>query len=641
MSLLPFYFAHMNRLGWKKKGHLMSIPVGVLPLVLSATATSADPLGVAVVTKHLSSLATSERPSSIGRKLKVVVPRSPTTAEGKTTHWIVHLGVGGFHRAHLAVYTDEAMGSIRKDVGNDLSWGILGVGLRQEDKPLLDALALQNGRYTVVERQGNQETLRVVSSIKETLLASNREGSAQLLDRISSATTRIVSLTVTPGGYFLKSDKSLDVSHLVVSADVAHVASLLPKFLSTVGSSSPSSLNEANKADLLASFCRSPVGVVALGLLYRFRALPTTGGLIGVSNITVMSCDNIQDNGHLLLAAVNSFIAAVAATPAGSSIAAARLLSKFQEWKQDHCFFPCSMVDRITPVATSADAEYVRTQFHIIDRCPVVCEQFRQWIVEEEPNYVTGGPRRFQRPAAWQSLENVDFVKDVAPYETMKLRLLNGSHLAVACLGELIGLQHIHETMQCVSLRELMIQLMDRETGPTVPPVAGINLKEYKSILVERFANVAILDTVDRVATDAPLAVLVAALHDRIVAMGAAAEAKSPLLILSIASWVLRASGGKGETGRAISVRHPLKEQLASTSAKCANDLVPMHRLLTMILGPLLMERKAFVAALTSAWKALKTAVTSPARVGVKGSRVEAVIRSYLQHAEPIASSNL
>jgi mannitol 2-dehydrogenase len=218
----------------------------------------------------------------------------------------------------------------------------------------------------------------------------------------------------------------------------------------------------------------------------------------------------------------------------------------------------------------------------------------------------------------------------------MKLRLLNGSHLAVACLGELMGLQHIHETMQCAPLRRLMVNLMMRETGPTVPPVPGINLEQYQSVLVDRFANIAILDTVDRVATDAPLAVLIAALHDRIEMLGVDAEAKSPLLILSIASWVLRTSGGSGETGRAISVRNPLKEQLAAAAAKCTTDLVPMHTLLQSIFGQL-MSRPAFVVHLTTAWVALKTATSAP---GQKGGRVEGVIKMFLRQSDEATTSS-
>lgn len=621
---------------------------------------------------------------------RVLLPSTTTTpaVSHQETNWIVHLGVGGFHRAHMALYTDEAAeGPSRTEMA---PWSILATGLRKEDRPLLENLSAQGGRYTLMERHGSQETIRVVSSIKETLWAASPEGCLALLKRIASKSTRVVSLTVTPTGYYLDAGKNLDLTHPVVQSDIDVVAHAMMV-------ATDEQLAQTDLPSLLSpnsGHCQTPVGVVCLGLLCRHHALgrpqtttaphhvgeappPPPPLRAAAGRITVLSCDNIQHNGSLLRASVAAFMEGVvevalrisggvrrhrassggaavdpaapssgsAATPAEAKDIVPRVAA-FLAWLQAACAFPCSMVDRITPATTVKDVAYLLQRYQIADRCPVVCEPFRQWVIERDND---DAPANDEFPL-WRG---VQFVRDVAPYETMKLRLLNGSHLAVACLGELMGLTYIHETMQNDTLHAYMKWLMQGETGPTVPVVHGIDLESYKKTLLERFGNAAIQDTVERVATDAPLAVLIATMHDRISCFGAGAEAMSPLLMLAIAAWVLRTSGGCGETGRRILVKHPMASKLATFAAQCggSHGLIPLQPLLSDIFGASgskergggsggsavgsgaqepLMSRPTFVQALTTAWQQLQRD---------KGG-VEVAVKIYLGKSQRVRNSS-
>ncbi len=179
---------------------------------------------------------------------------------------------------------------------------------------------------------------------------------------------------------------------------------------------------------------------------------------------------------------------------------------KLADWIGDNASFPSTMVDRITPVTAEKDIAALAERYGIIDRWPVFSETFTQWVIEDR--FPAGRP-------AWEDV-GAQFVADVAPYEFMKLRLLNASHLAVAGLGRLSGYVTIDEAMADPLMARYMTALMDRETGPTLPAVPGIDLPRYKATLVERFANPAIKDTVERVNTDAPLNILVDPIRDRL-----------------------------------------------------------------------------------------------------------------------------
>jgi fructuronate reductase/mannitol 2-dehydrogenase len=218
------------------------------------------------------------------------------------------------------------------------------------------------------------------------------------------------------------------------------------------------------------------------------------------------------------------------------------------------------MVDRITPVTAEADIAMLADRFGVIDRWPVFSEKFTQWVIEDD--FTAGRP-------AWEEV-GAQFVADVAPYEFMKLRLLNASHLAVSGMGRLAGYVTISESMADPLIARFMGALMDRETGPTLPDVPGIDLAQYKATLIERFANPAIKDTVERVNTDAPLNILVDPIRDRLLA-GAPVE----LLALALAAW-LRRVRGEDEQGGAIDVRHPLAERLRAKAIEGGADPRPL-----------------------------------------------------------------
>jgi mannitol-1-phosphate/altronate dehydrogenase len=229
-------------------------------------------------------------------------------------------------------------------------------------------------------------------------------------------------------------------------------------------------------------------------------------------------------------------------------------------WIETNARFPNTMVDRITPVTTSDDIDYLASRYRVADRWPVFSEIFKQWVIEDD--FAAGRP-------AWEDV-GAQFVQDVAPYEFMKLRLLNASHLAIAGLGRLAGYNYIDETLRDESLRPYMRVLMDRETGPTVPPVPAVDLEAYKAELLERFANSKIKDTVERVNNDAPINLLIDPIRDRL-----KAAASVDLLALALAAWMRRVRG-EDELGQPIHVKHPLATLLRSRAIEGGADPRPL-----------------------------------------------------------------
>jgi mannitol-1-phosphate/altronate dehydrogenase len=284
---------------------------------------------------------------------------------------------------------------------------------------------------------------------------------------------------------------------------------------------------------------------------------------------TAMTCDNIQHNGTVLRDAVLAL-----ATWRDQALA---------DWIAANASFPSTMVDRITPVTTPAQIEDFVARFDLVDRWPIFCERFRQWVIED--NFVATRP-------AWEEV-GAQFVADVAPYEFMKLRLLNASHLAIAGLGRLMGYVYIDETVRDLSLRSYMRALMDRETGPTLPPVPGVDLEGYKAQLLERFGNVTIKDTVDRVNADAPINLLLEPIRDRL-----AAGENVDLLALALAAWMRRVTG-VDETGNRISVIHPLADLLRERANAGGSDPFPLLSI-RKLFGDLI-DHGGFVATL-KAW---------------------------------------
>ena len=431
----------------------------------------------------------------------VAVPRYDPA---RVSAGIVHLGLGGFHRAHMARYTHDLM-QRRQDA---LDWGIIGAGLMPTDRRMRDSLRPQDNLYTLVEREAAGEKVAVIGSLADVVFAG--ESSASLLAAIDQPAIRIVSLTVTENGYCLnRSTKQLDPAHPLIRRDLAQ-----------------------------PECPASAIGIVVEA--YR------RGMVTGSAPFTALTCDNIQHNGSVLRQAV---------------LALAEMRDpNLARWISANGRFPSTMVDRITPVTAAADIALLAERYGVVDRWPVFAESFTQWVIEDD---FPGG-----RPP-WEEV-GAQFVTDVAPYEFMKLRLLNASHLAVAGIGRLIGHVTIAEAMADPPIAHFMAALMDRETGPTLPPIPGIDLARYKATLIERFANPAIKDTVERVNTDAPLNVLVDPIRDRLRAGGSV-----ELLALALAAWMRRVRG-QDERGQPIEIRHPLAEELLAKAVEGGPDPRPL-----------------------------------------------------------------
>ncbi len=347
---------------------------------------------------------------------------------------IVHIGVGNFFRAHQAVYLDALLAD-----DTNAGWGICGVGMLEPDRAIRDGLQAQGFSYSLVLKHpdGRRER-QEIHALRQMLLAP--EDPWAVVERLADPATRIVTLTITEGGYNINDlTGDFDTEAPAVRADAERGAAP-----------------------------RTVFGVVAHALDRRRKA--------GEVPFTVVSCDNLEANGHLAR---------------GAFIAFARMLdAELAEWVEAHVAFPNSMVDRITPMTTEADRAMVRADFGVEDLVPVTCEPFMQWVLED--HFTAGRP----------PLENVgvQLVEDVRPYELMKLRLLNAGHQALAYYGLLLGLTHVHDAAQDPDLRSFTRRYMDEESTPTLSPVPGVDLDLYKATLIERFSNPEIADTLARLA---------------------------------------------------------------------------------------------------------------------------------------------
>ena len=363
----------------------------------------------------------------------VAVPEYDTQ---NTTSGIVHFGVGGFHRSHEAMYLDRLL-----NTGQGQEWAICGVGVLPSDARMRDVLRDQNNLYTLVTKAPDgQVEARVIGSINGFLFAP--DDAEAVIEKLADPATKIVSMTVTEGGYSINNATGeFDAS----GADVQH--DLQP-----------------------GATPKTVFGLVTEGLRRRRER--------GVAPFTVMSCDNIQGNGHVAQHVFSAF---------------ARLKdADLGEWVAQNVAFPNSMVDRITPVTTAQDKRQIADEYGIEDEWPVVAEAFTQWVLED--HFTLG------RPAL--ETVGVQVVDDVEPYELMKLRLLNASHQALAYLGLLAGYTYVHEVCRDPLFVDFLLDYMRDEGTPTLKPVPGIDLAAYRHELIERFASPAIQDTLARLIFD-------------------------------------------------------------------------------------------------------------------------------------------
>ena len=413
----------------------------------------------------------------------------PAYDRASVTAGIVHLGIGAFHRAHQAVVVDDLL-------ERDPSWGIVGASLRRPDTK--DALAPQDGLYSVLTKDGDKRSLRVIGAVLGVLDAPREK--EHLLAQMADAATRVVSLTVTEKGYcYNAASGGLDLTHADIVADLAN-----PR--------APA----------------SAAGIVVEALRRRRDA--------GIAPFTVMSCDNLPHNGAVSARVFAEFAEAV--DPA------------LGRWVRENVAFPATMIDRIVPATTDADRAEVEALLGLEDAWPVMAEPFLQWVIED----------RFVGTAPPFDLGGAEFVTDVAPYERMKLRMLNGTHSMMAYLGFLSGHEFIAQVIGQPAFRTFVSNAMAEEIAPTLG-MPKAQTDGYAAQLLERFSNTALRHRTYQIAMDGSQKLpqrLLGTITDRI-----AAGAPFERLALGVAAWMVYA-GGIDEAGKPIEVQDPLRAAFAA-----------------------------------------------------------------------------
>ena len=443
---------------------------------------------------------------------------------------IVHFGVGGFHRAHMAMALDTLMNE-----GKALDWAICGVGLLPADRRMKEVLDAQDCLYTLTLRHpdGRRES-RVIGSIAEYLFAP--DDAETVVERMSDAAVRIVSLTITEGGYnFDRVTGEFDATHPDVVADLVDGAPPTTVF-----------------------------GFVAEAARRRRQR--------GIPPFTVLSCDNVQGNGHMAKAMFTAF--AELKDP------------ELGAWMRENIRFPNSMVDRITPVTSETDIAEALSITGLDDAWPVICEPFFQWVIEDD--FGIGRPA-FDDAGA-------QFVDDVEPYELMKLRLLNASHQALCYFGYLAGYRFVHEAVADPAIASFLLRYMNQEATPSLLPVPGIDLDNYKNSLIERFANPEVRDTIARLCAESSDRIpkwLIPVIRHQL-AHGGEIDCSAAI----VASWA-RYAEAIDEVGEPIVVVDSLRDELIAIALSQRDD--PLAFIRNRSLFGDLSDNERFAAAYTDA----------------------------------------
>ena len=411
---------------------------------------------------------------------------------------IVHLGLGAFHRAHQAVFTDEVL-------ARDPQWGIAGVSMKTPRAT--GALAQQDGLYTMLVKSRQGASARVIGALRETAFAG--ADPAALVRRIADPAVRVVTLTVTEKGYCHDpASARLDFGHPDIVHDLAH-----------------------------PDAPRSAVGMLVAAIGTRRRS--------GAGPLNVVCCDNLPRNGRVLEGLVGEF--------------AIRHDAALADWIRDNVAFPGTMVDRIVPATTDADVAEVERLLGVHDAAPVVAEPFIQWVIEDR--FVAARP-------AWEAA-GAQIVRDVEPFETMKLRLLNGSHSTLAYLGYLAGHETIAQAAADPLLAPFVQGQMEHEVAPSLVTPPGVRLDVYTAQLMERFRNPALPHRTRQVAMDGSQKLpqrLLNTVRDNL-----AANRPIARLALSVAGW-MRYVYGTDERGQRIEVSDPLAPRYGELAAKHRDD---------------------------------------------------------------------
>ena len=466
---------------------------------------------------RLSQKSLSQLPASVAK---------PSYDRSKVVGSIVHLGIGAFHRAHQAMFTDAVLAS------GDLSWGIVGAGVISAD--MKNALAPQDFLYALAEMGADSEQVKVIGSIIDVF--GGAEDAGKLLAKMSDVSTRIVSITVTEKGYYLDpATGKLQLQAPAIAADLAAPAS--PKTI---------------------------LGLIVQALKNRKAA--------GITPFTVLSCDNLPNNGILAKAAVLAF--------------AREVDGALASWIEANVTFPCTMVDRITPATTDDDRAHVTSVIGMDDAWPVVTEQFVQWVIEDQ--FTMGRPD-------W-TVAGAIFSDEIECWENMKLRCLNGSHSTLAYLGQLTGRETVADAMQLPLITDILDPLWV-EIREVLHAPKGVNPAEYVESLKLRYRNPALKHRTAQIASDGSQKLpqrLLAPLRDRL-----AKGLVSPMIATAIAAWMHYAVKIANTPDGVLS--DPLAAEIlaAARQSLVASSIVGHLLALDKIFGADLPANEAFRALLT------------------------------------------
>ncbi len=444
------------------------------------------------MTTKLSSANLATLPSPVAR---------PNYRRSALKAGILHFGVGNFHRSHQAIYLDDLF-----NLGLDHDWALVGAGVFEGEKRGRDILEAQDWLTTVVEQDTGHMQARVTGAMIDFIVPGD---TASVAAKLADPAIRIVSMTITEGGYFIDAATGkFDRAHPSIAADGA-----APDSPKTV------------------------FGLILAGLKRRKAE--------GTPPFTIMSCDNIPHNGHVTADAVCGL--AELSDPA------------FAAWIHENVAFPNGMVDRITPATTDRERDMLARDFGVADGWPVFCEPFKQWVLED--NFPLGRP----------ALEKVgvQFVKDVSPFELMKIRILNGGHATIAYPAGLLDIHFVHEAMENPLVRGFLSKLEQTEIIPTVPPVPDTDLDDYFTLIDKRFSNPKIGDTIRRLCLDGSNRqpkFIIPTIADRLKAGGDVTG-----LALELALWC-RYCFGTTDSGAVIEPNDPNWDRLVEISKKAKTD---------------------------------------------------------------------
>ncbi len=439
---------------------------------------------------------------------------------------IVHLGIGAFHRAHQAFYTEAVLNQLGGD------WGIIGCSLRSPS--VREQLVPQDCYYTLVERSGEGEKLQLIGAVQQVLVGP--EDPAALVEIMAANNIKIISLTVTEKGYCHDpASGNLNLQHPDIIHDLQNINA--PK---------------------------SAIGYMVAALKKRFES--------GGKGLTLLSCDNLPNNGEVVEKVVTQF--------------AQQISPALAEWIKVNAAFPSTMIDRIVPATTEQDRADVEARIGLRDEAMVVCEPFTQWVIEDK--FANGRP-------AWEKVGAL-LVKDVRVFEKIKLRLLNGAHSTMAYTGYLSGFEYIAQVMEQPAFVNMVKTYMAREAGETVVAPEGFDIEAYKQQLRDRFSNKALKHRTWQIAMDGSQKLpqrLLETLREQLAGNG-----HIDILCLGVAAWI-RYVSGVDEQGNAIEVSDPLAQELrACCDANQGNPAAMVKAVVALqkVFGDDLQHSEAFIS---------------------------------------------